>query len=70
MAYQKQRWENEPSEETPISAEALLHMETQYDESIATMATVFQAHINNPTPHAAYDVDLPDLTLLFENGIT
>lgn len=69
MAYEKQTWENEPSEETPITAEALDHLGTQYDESIATMAAAFQSHINHPTPHKAYDVDMPDLSLIFENGI-
>lgn len=28
------------------------------------------AHINNATPHKAYDVDLPSLSTLFENGLT
>ena len=31
------------------------------DDSIA-------AHVNAPTPHPAYD-DMPDLVLLFENGL-
>lgn len=34
------------------------------DSSVA-----LQAHINSDTPHPAYDVDLPSLTLLFENGL-
>lgn len=34
MAYQKQTWTNFPSTATPISAERLSHMETQYDESV------------------------------------
>lgn len=32
-------------------------------------ATIFNAHINNPTPHPAYDQDIVSLTLLFENGL-
>lgn len=35
MAYNKQNWENFPSTGTPISAERLSHMETQYDEAAA-----------------------------------
>lgn len=27
------------------------------------------AHINAAEPHPAYDVDMPSLTLLFENGL-
>lgn len=27
------------------------------------------AHINSSTPHPAYDVDLPDLSIYFENGL-
>lgn len=36
MVYEKQNWENLPNETTPISAERLAHMETQYDEAVAT----------------------------------
>lgn len=32
--------------------------------------TDLQDHINSPTPHPAYDVDMPSLKILFENGIT
>ena len=28
-----------------------------------------QEHINSPTPHPAYDDDMPSLKLLFENGL-
>lgn len=28
-----------------------------------------QTHIDAATPHPAYDTDLPDLTVLFENGL-
>lgn len=28
-----------------------------------------QAHINAPTPHPAYDVDMQSLTVIFENGL-
>ena len=31
--------------------------------------TALQEHLNSSTPHKAYDIDLPDLALLFENGI-
>lgn len=30
---------------------------------------LLQTHIDSPTPHPAYDVDLQDLSTLFENGI-
>lgn len=29
---------------------------------------ILQQHIENPTPHPAYD-DIPDLSLLFDNGL-
>lgn len=29
-----------------------------------------QAHINSPTPHPAYDIDMPTLKYIFENGLT
>lgn len=35
MVYEKQNWENLPNETTPISAERLSHMETQYDEAVS-----------------------------------
>lgn len=28
-----------------------------------------QAHREEPTPHTAYDVDIPSLSILFQNGI-
>jgi len=31
--------------------------------------TALQDHIDNATPHPAYDIDLPDLAVLFENGL-
>lgn len=34
MTYVKQNWENLPSENTPITAERLAHMETQYDKAV------------------------------------
>lgn len=38
MAYVKQTWQdNPPSATTPISAERLNHLETQYDEAVATL---------------------------------
>lgn len=38
MVYNKQTWENNPpSTATPITAERLDHLETQYDEAIATL---------------------------------
>lgn len=35
MVYNKQSWVNEPSVLTPVSADRLAHMETQYDEAVA-----------------------------------
>lgn len=37
MAYQKQTWRNLPDRTTPITAERLGHLETQYDEAISTV---------------------------------
>lgn len=34
-----------------------------------TLAEAIEAHENDPTPHKAYDIDMPDLTVLFENGL-
>lgn len=31
-------------------------------------AALLQAHINDPAPHPAYDT-IPNLTLIFENGL-
>lgn len=28
-----------------------------------------QDHIDDPTPHEAYDIDIPSLSVLFENGL-
>lgn len=30
---------------------------------------LLEMHINSATPHPAYDVDMPTLNLLFENGL-
>lgn len=39
MAYVKQTWQdNPPSTATPITAERLDHLETQYDEALAQVA--------------------------------
>lgn len=35
MTYEKQTWENLPSQTTPISAERLAHLETQYEEALS-----------------------------------
>lgn len=35
MVYDKQTWQNSPSTSTPITAERLTHLETQYDNSVA-----------------------------------
>lgn len=37
--------------------------------SPASLSEAIEAHENDPTPHKAYDIDMPDLTLLFENGL-
>lgn len=38
---------------------------------LATDARVdaLEAHLTSPTPHPAYDVDMQNLTTLFENGL-
>lgn len=76
MAYVKRTWvgtENplvaEPGS-TAITDTALNHLETQYDEAVAATVIAFQNHINDPAPHKAYDVDIPSLSILFQNGIT
>ena len=28
-----------------------------------------QGHIDNPTPHTAYDVEMPSLAVIFRNGL-
>lgn len=39
-------------------------------EALADTINAFlDAHRNEPTPHAAYDIDMPDLTLILENGL-
>lgn len=35
----------------------------------AVVAAALVDHIEAPEPHAAYDIDMPSLTLLFENGL-
>ena len=35
MAYVKQNWENSPSTASPLSADRLNHLETQYDEAVS-----------------------------------
>ena len=35
MAYVKQNWENSPSTVSPLSADRLNHLETQYDEAVS-----------------------------------
>lgn len=32
--------------------------------------SAIQAHRVEPTPHTAYDVEIPSLSILFQNGIT
>ncbi len=34
-----------------------------------SLSDAIEAHENDPTPHKAYDVDMPNLTVLFENGL-
>ena len=34
-----------------------------------SLSDAIEAHENDPTPHKAYDVDMPDLIVLFENGL-
>lgn len=38
------------------------------DDAETSIGTVMEAHVNSPTPHPAYD-DMPDLTILLENGL-
>lgn len=37
--------------------------------SPATLEAVLQAHRDEPTPHKAYDQDIPDLTLIFQGRL-
>lgn len=48
MAYEKQEWKNLPDQTTPITAERLSHLETQYDEAIAAIPPA-------PEPRTAID---------------
>lgn len=38
------------------------------EDANTSVATVVASHVASPTPHPAYD-DIPDLTLLLENGL-
>lgn len=57
MVYEKQEWENLPAKTTPTSAERFAHMETQYDEAIATVGVftpqMFGAFADGATDDAA-----------------
>jgi len=33
------------------------------------ISEAIQEHADAPTPHKAYDLDMPSLTVLFENGL-
>lgn len=33
------------------------------------LADAITTHRNDPEPHPAYDIDMPSLTVLFENGL-
>ena len=35
----------------------------------AADSAALQAHIDDPEPHPAYDIDMPTLKLYFENGL-
>lgn len=35
----------------------------------AIVNAAIAAHVNDPTPHPAYDEDIPDLVALFENRL-
>lgn len=37
--------------------------------SPSTLNAAIQAHEDDPTPHRAYDLDMPSLSVLFENGL-
>ncbi|UDL16440.1 hypothetical protein SEA_ZOOMAN_199 [Microbacterium phage Zooman] len=37
--------------------------------SPASLSAAIEAHENDPEPHKAYDLDMPSLTVLFENGL-
>lgn len=50
MTYQKQEWRNLPSQETPISAERLNHLETQFDEAVAYTDAAIEANPGPPAP--------------------
>lgn len=44
-------------------------LETQISNIDPGSTASLTAHINSPTPHPAYDVDIPSLSLIFENGL-
>lgn len=72
MAYEKQNWENLPNETTPISAERLSHMETQYDESVAYTDTAI-TNLDIPTISEILDRPVLGENLIgngnFEEGV-
>lgn len=77
MPFEPIVFEDYPSHDTPITADVLNYMQTQYARAMEDIGNAggggdgaaLAAHISAPEPHTAYDLDMPDLTLLFENGI-
>lgn len=55
MAYQKETWANDAAGGTPITAGKLNHLETQYDESVATAAADATTKANQAVVRAAQD---------------
>ncbi len=62
--------------ENPVSPEAVAEAVEDYmienpidAATAADLETAIEAHREEPTPHKAYDLDIPSLTVLFENGL-
>lgn len=72
MVYVKQDWQNLPNETTPITAERLRHMETQYDEAVAESAAQVSALKSTPsfiTYKSWSGVDYEVITVASSRGI-
>lgn len=62
MAYVKQDWENLPAETTPLSAERLAHMETQYDEALSTLQPIISEVTTGRLSPSGIDTSIAEAT--------
>lgn len=75
MAYVKQNWQNLPNQTTPLSAQRLNHLETQYDEALKDANAYTDAHVDNAVEQVidnvrpAKTVDASPLTNPLRNSV-